>query len=79
MCNTQTGYQTLRLIFVTRRFVNLTDCGLAREAGSRLDGNLQVFSVMFEPCTVRLLEETNNMHRLYHSFILRIGSYMFRQ
>jgi hypothetical protein len=25
------------------------------------------------------LEETNSMHRLYHSFILRTGSYMFRQ
>jgi hypothetical protein len=28
---------------------------------------------------VCLLEETNNMHWFYHAFILRIGSYMFRQ
>jgi hypothetical protein len=26
-----------------------------------------------------VLQETNNMYWLYHSFILRIGSYMFRQ
>jgi hypothetical protein len=25
------------------------------------------------------LEETNNMHWFYHSFILRTGSYMLRQ
>jgi hypothetical protein len=35
--------------------------------------------LMFIPCIIRLLEETNNMHWLYHSFILRTGSYMFRQ
>jgi hypothetical protein len=35
--------------------------------------------LMLVPCILHVVEMTNNMHGLYHSFILSTGSYMFRQ
>jgi putative effector of murein hydrolase LrgA (UPF0299 family) len=36
-------------------------------------------SLMFVPCKLDVVEMTNNMHSLYHSFIPYTDSYMFRQ
>jgi hypothetical protein len=37
------------------------------------------YSSMFVPCILDVVEMTNNIHWLYHSFTLYSGYYMFRQ
>jgi cytochrome c oxidase assembly factor CtaG len=44
-----------------------------------LQWRYQQTSLMFVPCILDVVEMTNNMHWLYHCFILYTGSYIFRQ
>jgi hypothetical protein len=41
--------------------------------------NVSEGSLMFVPCILDVVEMTNTMHWLYHSFIPYTGSYMLRQ
>jgi hypothetical protein len=38
-----------------------------------------IYSLMFVPCILDVVEITNDIPWLYHSFVPYTGSYMFRQ